>query len=148
MTFWLALPFALQGFAMAVDEFYFHRQRGLPRWERIGHPLDTLTVLACLGVANATAPSSAHLAWYAGLAVFSCLFITKDEFVHKTHCTAGEQWLHSLLFVLHPICLLAAATLWRDFASGLALRVLFAALAAVFLYQTLYWSWPWARTPK
>jgi len=28
---------------MGVDEFYFHRRRGLPRWERLAHPLDTMT---------------------------------------------------------------------------------------------------------
>ena len=40
----------LQGLAMLVDELLFHRRRGLPRWERIGHPIDTLSVLACYGV--------------------------------------------------------------------------------------------------
>jgi len=28
----LLIPFALQALLMAVDEFYFHWQRKLPRW--------------------------------------------------------------------------------------------------------------------
>jgi hypothetical protein len=43
----LILPFVAQGLAIAVDEFYFHRKRGLPRWERVGHPVDTFSVLLC-----------------------------------------------------------------------------------------------------
>ena len=45
----LMLPIALQAMAMVVDEGWFHRRRGLPRWERLGHPLDTLTIAVCLG---------------------------------------------------------------------------------------------------
>ncbi len=47
MFYFLAVPFALQGLAILVDEFYFHRRRGLPIWERWGHPLDTLSLLIC-----------------------------------------------------------------------------------------------------
>ena len=39
------LPFFLQGLAIFFDEFYFHHRRGLGKWEKVGHPLDTLTVL-------------------------------------------------------------------------------------------------------
>jgi hypothetical protein len=60
---------------MAVDEFYFHRRRGLPRWERLGHPLDTLTALACFVWLLSAAPSASSLSVYTGLSVFSCLFV-------------------------------------------------------------------------
>ena len=33
-----------------------------------------------------------------GLAIFSCLLVTKDEFSHKQDCPAAEQWLHAILF--------------------------------------------------
>jgi hypothetical protein len=46
-TRYLLIPVALQMLCMTLDEFYFHWQRELPRWERLGHPLDTLTVLGC-----------------------------------------------------------------------------------------------------
>src|SRR5262249_11498801 len=67
----LALPTApslLQAPAMAVDEGWYHNRRGLPRWERIGHPLDTLTVAATYGYALVVGPGRAALIGYAGLA--------------------------------------------------------------------------------
>jgi len=33
---------------MAFDEFGFHRRRTVPRWEWMGHALDSLVFLACL----------------------------------------------------------------------------------------------------
>ncbi|MGH9889303.1 MAG: hypothetical protein ACREBE_27460, partial [bacterium] len=116
------IPIVLQGVAMVVDEGWFHRTRGLPRWERIGHPLDTLTIVLCLAWLLATSPqSSAALPVYIGLAIFSTLFVTKDEGVHARLCSGGEQWLHAVLFVLHPIVLAAFAYLWWTGAVGLLL---------------------------
>jgi len=43
MKYLMLLPLAVQGLAILVDEFYFHLARGLPRWERIGHPAQILT---------------------------------------------------------------------------------------------------------
>ena len=34
-----AVPFGMQGLVTVADEFYFHRRRGLPRWERIPNAL-------------------------------------------------------------------------------------------------------------
>jgi 2-polyprenyl-6-hydroxyphenyl methylase/3-demethylubiquinone-9 3-methyltransferase len=138
---WLAaIPIAVQGLAMLVDEGVFHRRRGLPRWERIGHPLDTLTIAACLGWLLATTPSTEHaLAIYVALCVVSALFVTKDEAVHAKLCGAGEQWLHSILFVIHPIVLGTFAWLWwtghRD-----VLVVQLAVTGAFGVYQVVYWN--------
>ncbi len=44
----LLIPFLVQTFLITFDEWYFHLKRGLPKWERIGHPLDTLTAIFCL----------------------------------------------------------------------------------------------------
>jgi len=134
----------LQTAAMLVDELYFHRRRGLPRWERVGHPVDTLSVLACYALALASTPNEANLVAYAALAAFSCLLVTKDELVHSARCSAGEQWLHALLFVLHPIVLGGAALLWFRHERGLL--ALLASLTAGFgLYQITYWNVPWAK---
>lgn len=145
MHWLLTLPFLLQGAAMVVDEFWFHRRRGLGRWERIGHPVDTLTVLVCYGVALLAPYSPTALAWYVGCAVFSMLCVTKDEFVHARRCSPGEHWLHAVLFLLHPVTLAAAALIWMDAPSGAAAWRGFLAgafgVAAVFgLYQLLYWN--------
>jgi 2-polyprenyl-6-hydroxyphenyl methylase/3-demethylubiquinone-9 3-methyltransferase len=106
------LPFALQGLAMAVDEFGWHRRRPVSRWEWLGHLLDTLVFLGCLAFLLVLPPAPSHLRLFAALAAASCLLITKDEWVHQRVCTGGEHWLHAVLFVLHPVVLIAAAMLW------------------------------------
>ncbi|MBK7961898.1 MAG: hypothetical protein IPK04_12305 [Bdellovibrionales bacterium] len=105
-------PFLIQGLAMMFDEFYSHHKRGLPRWERIGHPLDTITVLSCFVFVLVADPSETNLWIYGGLCAFSCLFVTKDEPVHSQLCGGAESWLHSVLFVLHPLSFVAAGLIW------------------------------------
>src|SRR5262245_51416141 len=111
-SLFLFIPFLLQMGCMTLDEFHFHRRRGLPRWERVGHPLDTLTALTCFGWLLFTTPSAFSISVYAALSVFSCLFVTKDESVHTKHCGSGEHWLHAMLFILHPLVMLCAGLLW------------------------------------
>jgi len=126
---------------MTVDELVFHRRRGLPRWERLGHPLDTLTVAACYGWLVAVPASHPHaLGIYLGMCAFSCLFITKDELVHAKVCEPLETWLHAVLFVLHPIVFLGFGLIWI---SGNDLWLLKGALAstlALMSYQFVYWN--------
>ena len=153
-SYWLCLPFIFQMICMAADEFWFHRKRGLPRWERIGHPLDTLTVAACLLWILCVRPGSRAVIAFILLAVFSCVFVTKDEPVHRTHCSSAEQWLHALLFMLHPIVLACAAFLWPG-SSPPMLR--FSGFEKAFLelslllmlsfgtYQFVYWNFVWHR---
>lgn len=135
----LLSPFFVQGVLMSVDEFHYHWKRGLPRWERIGHPLDTLTVLSCVALARFV-PYSDTAKWaFLALAVFSCLFITKDEFVHSQHCEKLEQWLHSLLFVVHPVVFLSTWQLWKD-GRQMELSVLFWILLGWVVYQIVFWN--------
>ena len=146
----LLTPFFLQGLAMMVDEFHFHKKRGLPLWERLGHPLDTLTVFVCLLLPSTLSPSPSHLKTYFALSAFSCLFVTKDEFVHGEICTAGENWLHAILFLLHPISLIAAAMLWKSGERIHFLQIQTALIGAFMLYQITYWNFLWKSksTPK
>jgi hypothetical protein len=144
---WLA-PFVAQGLAISVDEFYFHRRRGLPRWECIGHPLDTLSVLLCYLCLLLLPYGEGARGLYLGLAVFSSLLITKDEFVHKDLCSKAENWLHAVLFILHPLTLIAAGFLWSE-GRGLEILQIQAGLIFVFLlYQIFYWSPRWVKTSK
>ena len=129
----------LQGVAMIVDEAVFHRRRELPRWERIGHPLDTLTIVLCLVFLLIAPATPATRGVYIGLAAFSCVFVTKDEFVHEKLCTGGEQWLHSVLFVLHPIVLFAFGALWWRGSTGPLVGQLLVTIAFMF-YQVAYWN--------
>ncbi len=136
----LLLPAVLQGLAMFVDELVFHRKRGLPRWERVGHPLDTLTVAACYGWLVAVPPSYPHaLGVYVSLCAFSCLFITKDEIIHAKLCEPLETWLHAVLFVLHPIVFLGFGLIWFS-GEAWVLKGALASTLAVLAYQFLYWN--------
>jgi len=143
----LIAPFVLQATAMLVDERVHHRRRGLPRWERVGHPLDTATAVACYAWLLGERPSQGSAGVYAALAAFSCLFVTKDEPMHATRCSAGEHWTHALLFVLHPCAFVAAGYLWW---TGRMRGVIAAELvltASFALYQIAYWNGPWRTHP-
>lgn len=155
----LLLPLALQAVAMAVDELYFHRRRGLGPWERLGHPLDTLSFVACVAFLFIVPPTTRAVMGYLGLSAFSCVLVTKDEAVHAEQCTAAEHWLHAVLFVLHPVCLACLGVLWPGLHSGselvpggtLASRAIPGQLvlaSAFCLYQTLYWNLPWPRRAR
>lgn len=138
------IPFFVQAVVILFDEFYFHVKRGLPLWERIGHPLDTLSVVLCVSYVLVFPYSTAALFPYIVLAVISCLLITKDEFVHKEECEAKEQWLHALLFVNHPLVLISMGVLWSKgeaFRPFLAVQLVFVALFC--LYQLVYWNLLW-----
>ena len=137
---WLMIPFALQGTAMLFDEFHFHRKRGLARWERVGHPLDTLSVLACFGFISAVPPTDSNIRIYVGLCAFSCLFITKDEGVHTGACDATENWLHAILFVLHPVTFFAAGMMWQSAPDAWSLTIQPYIVLAFLFYQVIYWN--------
>lgn len=130
----------LQASAMFVDEGHFHASRQLPRWERLGHPLDTLSVALCYGWLSVASPRAPHaLAVYVALAAISCLLVTKDEVVHARLCTPAEHWLHAVLFVLHPIVLAAFAMAWLEGSRALVAGQL--ALTVAFgTYQLVRWN--------
>lgn len=154
------LPFALQAIVIFFDEGYFHIRRGLPKWERIGHPIDTASVLLCMGFVLFVPFSKEMLILYIILASLSTILVTKDEFVHKEHCPAAEHWLHALLFTLHPITLITAGFIWpvvqdvevaawitnwldNPEALYLFLQGQFATMSLFFIYQVIYWNVLW-----
>lgn len=97
---------------MAIDEFFLHRRRGLGWWERIGHPLDTLSVLGCLVLASFFPMSRENIFIFASCALISCVLVTKDEWVHSRECSGFENWLHAFLFMVHPLILGSALVFW------------------------------------
>jgi hypothetical protein len=144
----MLVPFGLQALVLFLDEFYFHHRRGLPRWEVIGHPLDTLTALIPLGIAFFYDWTPQLSDFFIGLSFFSCLFVVKDELIHKDICPTMEMVLHGLLFVLHPILFLLIYLLWQD-KGGTVLSVpnqqvigfqLFF-VGVFFFYQIFYWGY-------
>ncbi len=127
----LYVVLGLQGAVMSVDEFYYHRQRGLGRWERWGHPLDTLIFFFALAILWWRGPGVLSIV----IATLSTLIITKDEWVHAKVSPGGEQWLHSLLFILHPLILVFAHFSWPHWSPWIL-----AVVGFFLLYQTLYWN--------
>lgn len=142
----IVIPFLLQAIAILIDEVYFHVRRGLPKWERIGHPLDTLTVIACYAYILCMPYSPTTLIGYILLAIFSTIFITKDEFVHQKHCPGAELWLHAVLFILHPITLICAGLIWPviqgvQVAPRFFLIGQLTCMTGFMLYQIVYWNY-------
>lgn len=128
----------IQGLVVLIDEFFFHHRRGLPRWERLGHPLDSSTVILCLTFLYFTQPSPTNVIIYYALAIASCLCVTKDEWVHWKYCGPEEMWLHAVLFILHPIVLYTAMSQWQEQSSEILLVGGF--ILTLFVYQVVYWN--------
>ena len=135
-------PYAVltvQGALMLVDEGLFHRWRVLGRVESWSHVVDTLIFVAALCIAAFAPATTPWLRAFVALAVTSSLLITKDEWIHTKECVAGEHWIHSLLFVIHPLVLIAIGGLWLRGENG-TLRYGAVASSLVFaLYQWGYW---------
>lgn len=144
ITLWI-VAFSVQALVALADEWFFHRKRGLPLWERVGHPIDTLFFIGCLSFALWFPYSDHALTRYLSLSIASVLVITKDEWVHAKRCCGTEHWLHSILFALHPVVLFTYASIWPflhepGFPRTVALAQL--AAAGIFtVYQVYYWNW-------
>ena len=124
-----------------MDEVGFHYRREIPRWERIGHPLDTLTVLVPIALALHSPVTTYY--WIA--AVFSCIFVAKDEWVHARLCKGTEHFIHALLFLLHPLLFFCIAVLVRQAPNFLLFYLL---AAGVFgLYQIIFWNFYAKQAP-
>jgi hypothetical protein len=136
---------------MIFDEFYFHWKRGLGLWEIVGHPLDTVSVLSfyvLLFFSDNNFFGNSFV--YAG--IFSCFLVTKDEWVHSKFCEASENWLHSILFLVHPCCFFSAwyifknrVTIFGILGSNLFLAQLILGTFCFLLYQIIFWWWQYEK---
>lgn len=131
--------FGSHALLMSVDEA-FHRSRGLKTWERWGHPLDTLTVLIVILFALTQEFTTRNLWVYGILSVFSTLFVTKDEWIHQQDCGPVEHWLHSLLFILHPLIFLLVYAYWSAGDFPLWFSYVPLLILGFGFYQLFYWN--------
>lgn len=124
-----------QGILIFFDEFKFHHERGLKKWERIGHPIDSLFFL----VPFLYTLKFTNIYVFVGLCVFSCLLVTKDEFVHIKECLASEQWLHAVLFIIHPVAFLGLWVAWQNNLFTI-IQIQSVIVFLFMLYQIIYWN--------
>lgn len=138
----------IQGFLMTVDEFYFHHKRGLKKWERVGHPIDTFLFLLCF-VYTLTFPPS-ELLGFGILSILSTLIITKDEFIHTEECEGTENFLHAFLFILHPLALMGLFFAWKLQLNQI-IMIQTGIIGSFMLYQIIFWNFikrNYAKSPK
>jgi hypothetical protein len=144
---YLYLPFFCVTVLMGIDEV-FHNKRGLGLWESFGHPLDSFTVFVPMSYIAMNDYTEKGKVIFTILAIFSCIFITKDEWVHTKECSAMENWLHSVLFILHPLVFLCSGMLWRFYPDDEFLPYQAIAVGVFMLYQIFRWSLKWKPQMK
>ncbi|MGZ3697942.1 MAG: hypothetical protein ACXWPM_10810 [Bdellovibrionota bacterium] len=106
-----AILFGLQLLLFLVDEFAFHRKRGLSGAERWGYPLDLLSIIMGLSFPLFIPyTNSTKLAF--GIVFLLSLFIVTKDTIRNRSCTGGEHWVHAWLFMLHPLVLILAGASW------------------------------------
>lgn len=136
-------PFFFQGLFILLDEMVFHRRRGLPRWEIWGHPLDSISVAIPFAIAGFFPFEPSSQFNFMSFSIFSSLFVTKDEFIHSKVCTSQEQFLHALLFILHPTAFFCAYQIWEEGERIFILQAHFSLVLLFTFYQILYWGVSW-----
>jgi hypothetical protein len=136
LNYWICL--GIHALLLAYDDIVLHRRRGLPRWERIGHPIDAAFFSFPIGFV-AWMGASASPSIYFILALMSCLIIIKDEWVHVKRINGLEATLHAALFVIHPVTLYTAWELGKTGQTS-GLRWTWVALLGVVAFQIVYWN--------
>ena len=136
----------VHGIFMSFDEFFFHRRRTLRKWERWGHPVDTGFFAVCVAWLWLAPATEQTLYVYVILSVVSSMVIVKDEREHLLLCEPMEQFLHALLFVLHPVILGTLGVLkWLSPNDSQLILPSFLLMVIGFgFYQVIYWNW-WRR---
>lgn len=130
---------AVQGTLSLLDEALFHRWRVLGRTESWSHVFDTGFFALTISMPAFLTPTKTRLALFVLGALISSVGITKDNWIHERECSPGEQWIHSLLFVLHPLVLATLAWLWLEQKNPELRGACFLGALAGVTYQFTYW---------
>ncbi len=143
------LPFGAQGFLIALDEFVCHRRRGLSLWEQTSHLIDTLSFLVALSVIFWADPTPFSISLFFVFSILTCLSVTKDEWIHAEYSTGFECWLHSLLFILHPLALISAYSIWTNSPESLEwLKMPYLVISGFGFYQLARLLYEWSQRRK
>lgn len=157
MVGFLLSMMVIQVILFNVDEYYFHRKRGLVKQEVISAIVDGALYLIPLLIAIFLPFNSLWQKLYIGFAMISCLSIAKNECFYPS-LTAPERVVHALLYILHPVMLYTFYISWEQnyFTTMInfwMIQIIYMALGAKTLtYQIIYWNYvhqkPEAETAK
>ncbi|MCB0413398.1 MAG: hypothetical protein KDD50_03635, partial [Bdellovibrionales bacterium] len=116
MLLFLTAALILQLILFHLDEYYFHRKRGLSRPEIVSALMDGFFYLLPLAIAIFC---SFTIFWqwiYIFLAILSCLSVVKNEWFYPVVMDRNEKLVHAGLYLLHPILLYTFYLSWdQDF---------------------------------
>lgn len=149
MISWALFSFLAQGLLIGVDEFACHHRRRLPRWELAGHPVDTFCLLLFFASLLAFSPAGTVARFVVlGFGALSCLIITKDEWVHQKLSSGFENWLHAMLFLVHPVVVGGFYFAWVEGSPffGRVLGMTLLCCGGFFLYQCMRGVLLWKQT--
>jgi hypothetical protein len=138
----------IQGVLMLIDELRYHKERGLDTFEKWSHLVDACSVLFVMLFTIFFEPTSSSQLIFFALVALSALLITKDEKIHQRACSAGEQWLHSLLFLIHIPLLLSIGALWLVYPDSWFLPLAAIPVSVWIIYQIIYWNFRYEQPRK
>ena len=146
MAFFLCFIVVFHGILYRIDEFKFHRQRGIGKTELTNSLIDGLIFLITLSIAMFSSFNYWSEKIYIALSILSCLSIAKNEFFYGQLCK-GERFTHSLLYVLHTIILYAYYLSWKTNYFDLHYYIWLTQLLYMILgfqaltYSLIYWNY-------
>ncbi|MCO4794186.1 MAG: hypothetical protein KC493_10755 [Bacteriovoracaceae bacterium] len=146
MTTFLCAITIIHGLLFRIDEFKFHKKRGLKKVELINALFDGALFIGALIIPLFTTYSYWWEKLYIAMCICSCLSIIKNEFFYKG-LEIGERVTHALLYVLHPVILFAYYDGWKVNYFDNHYYVWMIQLLYVFLgvqaitYQIIYWNY-------
>ncbi|OIQ18990.1 MAG: hypothetical protein BM556_06815 [Bacteriovorax sp. MedPE-SWde] len=101
----------LHGTLFTVDEYLFHKKRGLSKNEIYNSLIDGALFLIPLVICIFFSFKPLMKNIFLGCAFLSCISIAKNELFYKDICVR-ERLIHSLLYVLHPAILYSFYISW------------------------------------
>ena len=146
MITFLLIIMSLQVILFHVDEYYFHRKRGLSKYEIASAITDGAFYVLPLIIATFAKFDSIWKTIFIVLAGISCLSIAKNELFYPA-LQVKERIIHSLLYVLHPILLYSFYISWKGnffdaYPNFWILQLLYVAIGfKTVIYQIIYWNY-------
>lgn len=138
---------AIHSLIYQLDEYIFHKKRGLSKAEIIGSIVDGFIYLVPLVLATMIPYKEPWTSVFLFFAVLSCLSIVKNEWFYPEVLEKKERMLHSALYVLHPVLLYTFYLSWEDnyfsqYPNFWMFQLIYLAVGFKSVtYQIIYWNY-------